>query len=77
MPTRKRTVEEPDAAVEVAQVETVRLVPVPGAYIPDEPAEEREVSLEEAERLLAFQPPAFMVAPPSEPTADVVEEPQE
>jgi len=55
-------------------VETVRLFPVPGAYIHGEPAVEREVSPEEAARLLAFTPPAFTTTPPSQPVAKADED---
>ena len=44
----------------------MRLVPVPGAYIIGEPAVEREVTPQEAERLLAFKPPAYREAPRQE-----------
>ena len=81
MPTRKGAAVEPiveDEPVIEATVETVRLLPVPGAYINGEPAAEREVTPEEAERLLAYFPPAYMPAPPQPPThTDAVAEPQE
>jgi len=68
MPTQKR-----------AAGEAVRLLPVPGAYIPGEPAVEREVTPEEAERLLSYRPAAYVKAPESKPVAkvDADEEPQE
>ena len=86
MPTRKRAAEEPAEVIEDT-VRTVRLSPVPGAYISGEPAAEREVTPEEAERLLAYFPPAYEIAaepeaeeplPPQPPTLiDAVAEPQE
>lgn len=70
MSTRKRSADE---AVSLSPApEVVRLSPVPGAYIPGEPAVEREVSPAEAERLLAFEPPAYVLAedPPPAPAAE-------
>lgn len=55
---------------------TVRLYPVPGAYIPGVPTAVIDVSAEEAERLLAYQPPAFTTDPPPEvPAAEQPESP--
>lgn len=67
MPTHKRAVGE-----------VVHLYPTHDAYIPGEPAIERDVTPEEADRLLAYQPPAYTTTPPGAPTAEgPVEEPQE
>lgn len=68
MPTQPRAAEK-----------VVRLYPVPGAYIIGEPAAEREVSPAEAERLLAFKPPAYTKTPPKPPAApaEADAEPQE
>jgi hypothetical protein len=43
---------------------TVRLYPVPGAYIAGVPAVVTDASAEEAQRLLAYTPPAFTTDPP-------------
>ena len=57
----------------------VRIYPLPGAYIPGVPHIEQEVSPEEAERLLAYQPPAFARTAPSIAPVDTAAEaePQE
>jgi hypothetical protein len=67
MPTQKRA------------EKAVRLIPVAGVYIQGEPAVEREVTPEEADRLLSYRPPAFVKAPPAKPVAtdDADPEPQE
>lgn len=72
MPTQKR-----------AAGKAVRLFPVPGAYINGEPAAEREVTEDEAERLLSYFPPAYTTTPPIPDEPPVIEaevdepEPQE
>jgi len=55
----------------------VRLYPTTGAYIPGEPAIERDVTSEEAERLLAYSPPAYTTEPPvvaPDPSEDLPED---
>lgn len=42
----------------------VRLYPTRDAFISGVPAIEQDVTPEEAERLLAYQPPAFTTEPP-------------
>lgn len=44
--------------------ETVRLYPDPHHYVHGEPATVRDVSPAEAERLLAYRPPAYHTEPP-------------
>lgn len=51
------------------RVGKVKLYPVPGAYIPGVPAQECEVSAKEAERLLAYTPPAFTTKAPGRAVA--------
>ena len=41
---------------------TIKLIPVPGAYIQGVPAVPMEVSEERAKELLAYSPPAFKKA---------------
>lgn len=73
MRTRKRAAEVDAVAPSTPDGETVRLYPVPGAYINGEPAAEREVTTEEAERLLRFYPPAYTTRSPA-PAVEVVTE---
>lgn len=49
--------------------DTVRIYPVPGAYLVGVPAIEQEVSEAEAKRLLKYDPPIFTTTKPkpSEP----------
>lgn len=44
----------------------VRLIPTGQAFIPGIPAVEQEVDQDTADALLAYQPPAFIVAPPEQ-----------
>lgn len=46
------------------EADLVHLYPDPHHYIQGEPAVERDVSPEEAERLLAYHPPAYHLEPP-------------
>ena len=43
---------------------TVHLWPLPGAFIPGEPAVERDETPERAAELLGWSPPAFTTDPP-------------
>ena len=48
-------------------MKTVHLEPTDSAYIPGVPAVPMDVTEEEAAELLAWSPPAFVVAPPRKP----------
>lgn len=45
---------------------TVHLWPVPGVFIPGEPATERDEPPDKAAELLGYSPPAFTTDPPQE-----------
>lgn len=89
MPKRQRTAEaapEPETVTENLAKRMfsgdpdepiVRLYPTHKAYIPGEPAIEREVAPEEAERLLAYSPAAYTTEPPDPPPTVEVEQPAE
>jgi hypothetical protein len=66
------------SAKRAADEATVHLYPTNDAFIPGEPATERDVPAEEAKALLAYQPPAYTTSPPGEPAAEALpaEEPE-